>query len=110
MSLMKHIHRYKQLHRLIGKGKTGDSKKLATKMGVTERQVYNYLKELRDMNIPVAYDPVWETYYYTQPVCFEFMYGVVPLTDQELTETHAGCGTGILEPVKNNWLTEILFQ
>ena len=110
MSLIDNIHRYSQLHLLINRGATGNGKQLATKMGITERQVYNYLQELREMNIPISYDPVRETYYYTQPVRFEFMYGVVPLTDQELSDTDGGCCITSLKKIKNNWLTEILFQ
>jgi predicted DNA-binding transcriptional regulator YafY len=110
MSLIDNIHRYSQLHLLINRGATGNGKQLAIKMGITERQVYNYLQELREMNIPISYDPVRETYYYTQPVRFEFVYGVVPLTNQELSDTDGGSCGASLKKIKNNWLTEILFQ
>lgn len=90
MSLNDQIQRYRQLHHLISKGATGNAKQLAVKLGVTERQVYNYLNELRDMNIPIEYDPVWQTYYYTKPVHFEFFYGIIPLSDSDLTQIDGG--------------------
>ncbi|AEI49558.1 helix-turn-helix domain-containing protein [Runella slithyformis] len=90
MPLTEQIQRYRKLHHLISKGTTESPKQLAVKLGVTERQVYNYLKELRDMNIPIEYDPVWQTYYYTQPLHFEFTYGITPLSNTDLTHIDGG--------------------
>ncbi|WP_428657435.1 HTH domain-containing protein [Runella sp.] len=105
MSLTSQIQRYKQLHQLIIKGATGSAKQLADKLGITERHVYNYLKELREMNIPIEYDPIWQTYYYTQPVHFEFSYGITPLNDSDLNTIEGGGSTKyqaekIISPLK----------
>lgn len=109
MTLLKNVQRYKQLHSLIKRGATGNAKELAYKMGITERQVYNYIQELRDLDIPIQYDTVHSTYYYEKPVHFEFFFGVLPLSDTELNQTEGG-SIYFWEDVKNNCLTEILFQ
>ena len=109
MSLLKNIQKYKYLHSLINRGCTGNAKELANKLGVTERQLYNYIQELRELNIPIAYDNIGYTYYYEKPVRFEFYFGVTPLNDQELNKTDGGF-IHFFESEKNNWLTEILFQ
>ncbi len=58
MSLIHSILRYQQLHQLIEKSGTGTAKQLAQKLGITERQVYYYLQELREMGLPIAYDTI----------------------------------------------------
>ncbi|WP_051211064.1 HTH domain-containing protein [Runella zeae] len=90
MPLLKNIEKYKQLHSLIKKQATGNAKELAYKMGITERQVYNYIQELRDLDIPIRYDTIHSTYYYEKPVHFEFFFGVLPLTGSELSKTEGG--------------------
>ena len=90
MALFSQLDRYTRLHLLIRRAATGSAPEPATKLGISERQVYNYLQELRDMGLPIAYDNFRATYHYTRSVRFEFIIEIQPLTDTELKEINGG--------------------
>ena len=90
MALLSQLDRYTRLHLLIRRAATGSAPELATKLGISERQVYNYLQELRDMGLPIAYDNFRATHHYTRSVRFEFIIEIQPLSDTELKEINGG--------------------
>ena len=112
MALFSQLDRYTRLHLLIRRAATGSAPELATKLGISERQVYNYLQELRDMGLPIAYDNFRATYHYTRSVRFEFIIEIQPLSDTELKEINGGSppapGGGAKNPLHKQWETESL--
>lgn len=47
----------KRLHELLMTERTGTPKELASKLGVSERSVYNYISYMKnEMNAPISYD------------------------------------------------------
>lgn len=57
-----------RLHELISKKQTGNPDQLASKFNCHRSTVLNWIKELRSVNLPVAYCKSMCTYYYTHTV------------------------------------------
>ena len=58
------IQRLNRLDHLISLKRTGNPSECATKMGVSERSLYDYLKLIKDMGAPVRFSRARGTYYY----------------------------------------------
>jgi hypothetical protein len=71
--IQKLSNRFRFLDSLIRKRATGSPKELAQRLGITERAWHKIRDELvNDLNLPLAYDPVRKTYYYTEEGQFIF--------------------------------------
>ena len=57
---------------LIRKGKTGCAEKLAEKIGMSRRPLFEILEELRDQGIPIEYSKEAESYEFKAEVKFLF--------------------------------------
>lgn len=55
MSFVKHIRIYRQLLCLMELKTTGTPKVLAEKIGVSERQVYHYLNDMKTLGYKIEY-------------------------------------------------------
>lgn len=78
-------NRFSYLDSLVRMQATGCPKKLAERLGITERAWYKIRDELiNDLNVPLAYDSQRQTYYYTQrgQLIFRFQ----PATTNSLEE------------------------
>lgn len=65
--IQKLINRFAYLDLLIRKRATGSPKELATRLGITERAWFKIRDELvNELDLPLAYDPNRQTYYYTE--------------------------------------------
>jgi transcriptional antiterminator len=59
----------KRLHEFVITERTGTPKELASKLGVSERSVYNYISYMKnEMNAPITYDNQKGNYCYKR-VC-----------------------------------------
>ncbi len=78
MSLTKTIEKISHLDFLIRNRKTGRALELAVKVGVSERTIFNYLRELRDLGVPVSWSRAEKSYIYEDPgqilFCFQSEY------------------------------------
>jgi transcriptional antiterminator len=55
----------KRLHEFVITEQTGTPKELASKLGVSERSVYNYISYMKnEMNAPINYDNQKGNYFY----------------------------------------------
>lgn len=70
-SIMKLLNRLHQINNLIQRQSTGSPKQLAERLGLSERQVHNYITELREIGLPIEYCRWRQTYFYRTPVHFE---------------------------------------
>jgi transcriptional antiterminator len=66
MSFLKHITLYENLKKLIEAEKTGSPLQLAEKLNISERQVYNYIKEMNHCGENIAYCKKRQTYHYNR--------------------------------------------
>ena len=89
-------NRFAYLDTLIRKQATGSPKDLAERLGMTERGWYKLRDELiNDLHVPLAYDPVRQTYYYTQEgqLLFQFL---KKLDNESMEKIEGGRLTGSL--------------
>jgi predicted transcriptional regulator len=62
MSLKKYVEIYQRLHLLIERQATGTPAELAIKMGVSQRQTANYVRDLRDLGDRIEFNPSVQSY------------------------------------------------
>ena len=61
------INQYiRQIDSLIRHEHTGTAEEFAEKLGISERTLQNYLQQLREIGVDIAYDYYNKTYKYTQ--------------------------------------------
>lgn len=90
MTINKYVNRLRQINQLIRQQRTGSPKELATKLGISERQVYNSVDYLRDKEVPISYCRIRKTYYYSEPVDLRISLSLVNLSTQETKEIDGG--------------------
>lgn len=90
MTINKYVNRLRQINQLIRQQRTGSPKELATKLGISERQVYNSIDYLREKEVPVSYCRLRKTYYYSEPVDLRISFILVNLSTQETKEIDGG--------------------
>ncbi len=66
MTAIKYIDRLKQIDRLVRLRSTGSPNELAVKLGISERSVYDLLKDLRELGAPLAWDFYSNSYIYIE--------------------------------------------
>lgn len=68
MQLIETLRRVEYLNYLIKNRATGTPQYLASKLELSERQVYRLLDELREIGLPIKYSQIQESYYYEEEV------------------------------------------
>ncbi|MBN1157908.1 MAG: hypothetical protein JXA61_00890 [Bacteroidales bacterium] len=64
MSMFKNISRLEWIDQLIRQERTGNPPAFAKRIGVSVRQLYNILDEMKDLGLPVHYCRLRRTFYY----------------------------------------------
>jgi len=77
MTIFKNPERAKQIDQLIRLKATGTPKELAEKIGVSERLLYYYLNEMKELGAPIYYDKERCCYCYSEEVKFEFGFRII---------------------------------
>ena len=90
MKTVKQFFRIQNLHRLIKCEQTGSSKDLAHKLHISERQLFNILKELRIMGVPIIYSRKLKSYKYQSECELEIHISIKILTDKEVIDIFGG--------------------
>lgn len=72
---MKHefLERFQNIDTLIQEHKTGTPADLAQTIGVSKRTIYKYIRVMKNLGAPIAFNAMTRTYYYTIEgsfVCF----------------------------------------
>ena len=65
MPAIRFINRLKIIDQLIKLQATGSPKQLAEKLEISERQIYNYLDNLRELGADLKFDKLKNSYVYT---------------------------------------------
>ena len=73
MKFIQQLEMLDRLHCLIRRRGTGSPKSLAKRLEVSERTVYNLLDIMRDLGAEITYCRCSKTYYYEEPVEFQFL-------------------------------------
>lgn len=96
MNLNKYLSRLQKLDQLIRQNQTGTPKELAHKLGISERQAYNYIEEMKDLGLPVFYDRYRKSYCYEEPVQLSIDISFHNLTSGEIIKIEGGRHLGAI--------------
>jgi predicted DNA-binding transcriptional regulator YafY len=88
--IFKQLNRLQQIDQLIRQKRTGNATNLAAKLGISRRQAYNWLDELRDLGLEIEYIRDIESYVYTKPCKLDITFKVVELSEKEASYINAG--------------------
>ncbi len=64
MSLLKYIERLKRMDDLIRRKATGCADEFASKLGISKSQLYDELKEMKELGAPLEYCQTRKSYIY----------------------------------------------
>ncbi len=90
MKNLKQIERLRQVHELVKINNTGDPGTLAARLHISERQLYNCLEHLKELDAPLYYDRKHKTYYYSEPFDLLVNVSVQVMVHDELRSIYAG--------------------
>lgn len=74
MSLLKYIERLKRMDDLIRRKATGCADEFATKLGISKSQLYDELKEMKELGAPIEYCPTRKSYVYSAEARLTFTF------------------------------------
>ena len=63
---IKYIDRLKRINRLIHLNATGNPKEFASKLDISERQLYRYLNDLKEIGLNIIFDYNKNSYIYLE--------------------------------------------
>ena len=70
--IFKHLNRLQHMDQLIRQRRTGNADALARKLGISRRQVYYWLEELKDMGLEIDYSREAVSLIYLKPYKMDF--------------------------------------
>lgn len=90
MNPMKYFEIMERMDQLIRLESTGDAFAFSEKLGISRRQLYYYVEELRSMGLPVCYNRHSKTFYYSVKCRLKIQITVRELSDSENTDYNGG--------------------
>jgi predicted DNA-binding transcriptional regulator YafY len=91
MNFIKQIERIQKVNHLIRLQRTGTPEELASKLGVSKRQLYNVLDFLKENGASLVYSRERQTFYYREKdFNMEIVFSIRPLVKDEIHETTGG--------------------
>ena len=76
MNLIDQIYRLKRIHHLIRRKATGPPCQFSEKLGISDRQLYRLLDELKSYGLPIEYCRHRQSYYYSHEVEVEISFEI----------------------------------
>jgi hypothetical protein len=105
MKTLKQLEYLRKTHKLIKLADTGTPLEFANKLHLSQRQLYNILEKLKEMEAPLQYCRKSTTYYYSNDFDLLVNISVQILIDEELKTIYAGHTV-----LAQNYLTARLVQ
>jgi len=90
MKTLKQLERLRRIHELIKQANTGNPKELAIQINISERQVYNCIEYLKEVEAPIVYNRKTNTYYYTADFDLLVNVSVQVMINEEIRNIYAG--------------------
>ena len=85
MSAFDYLNRLERIFFRIKNGSSGNPDMLSDLIGISKRQLFNDITELKDMGVPIAYSRQQQRYYLKQSCDLKFDFSVIFLEAEELT-------------------------
>ena len=90
MKTIKKIEQLKKVHKLIKRESTGSPKELASRVNVSERQIFIILEQLREMEAPIRFNRRTNTYFYDDDFELLINISVQVMQREKLLSIYAG--------------------
>ncbi|MEQ9285519.1 MAG: hypothetical protein RIG77_01345 [Cyclobacteriaceae bacterium] len=101
MSVVKFIHRLERINDLIRRGATGNPSQFASRLQISESRLYEILKELRSLGLPIIFSHTCNSYRYEGDAGIEVKIFGRPLREKEMEESIGGMGLSPYHNTKN---------
>lgn len=72
MKIYENLTLMERIDRLTRLKATGTPKELANRLDISERSLYNLIKQMKSLGAPIEYNKARNSYQYTTPVTFKF--------------------------------------
>lgn len=82
-----------RIDQLIRQERTGDSFEFSGRLGLSRRQLYYYLDEMKDMGLPISYNRRGKTFYYEKQCRLRIHVSITELEDSEERNLFGGMKT-----------------
>jgi hypothetical protein len=89
MNPMKYFDLMERMDQMIRMENTGDAFEFSERLGISRRQLYYYVDELREMGLPLSYNRCAKTYFYERRCRLKIDISVRELGDSDL-RNHSG--------------------
>jgi hypothetical protein len=87
---MKYFDLMERMDQLIRFENTGDSNEFSEKLGISRRQLYYFVEELKVLGLPLSYDRKLKTFYYEKDCMLKIEISIKELGDSELRNYGGG--------------------
>jgi len=87
LTLIEKIRQISRLHLLIERKATGSPAKLARRLELSERSIYNLIDQMKSLGAPIEYSQSAQSYQYREAVEFHFGF---QLNNKERSELKGG--------------------
>ncbi|MCP4459375.1 MAG: hypothetical protein GY816_15340 [Cytophagales bacterium] len=88
MAFTKYFLRMKRMHLFIKRSATGTPEQFAEKMNMSRSALMRTLSEMKELDAPICYDPIKESYYYCEEV--ELLVGFTQLGESQMHKRRGG--------------------
>lgn len=83
MKLFEQIERLNLIHMLVDKERTGSPEYFAQRLGISKRQLYNIIDDLKLYGAPIRYNPLINSYCYKKEFLLKIDVKMQLLTEKE---------------------------
>jgi predicted DNA-binding transcriptional regulator YafY len=98
MSAIRYINKILRINTLVKLRATGNPRELADKLGISERSVYEYISNMKELGAPIAYSYSHNSYIYYEEgdLVIGFSYEMI---NNEESESISGGGRNLSLPI-----------
>ncbi|HLT94843.1 MAG TPA: hypothetical protein VKZ56_09800 [Membranihabitans sp.] len=105
MNLIDQIFRLKRIHHLITTKSTGPPCAFSRKLGISNRQLFRLLDELKTYGLPIEYCRHRQSYFYAHEVKVDISFEIIENGRSRIF----GGKSGHVDNSKNQWETDYLW-
>lgn len=90
MNPMKYFELMERMDQLIRLESTGDASEFSERLGISRRQLYYYVDEMKDLGLPVCYNRNSKTFFYAKSCRLKIDISVRELNDPDRENLSGG--------------------
>lgn len=110
MPAMKFINKLLRINKLVKLRATGSPRELADKLGISERSVYEYIHEMKELGAPIAFSYSHNSYIYYEAGELLIGFSEDIISKKEATIIYGGCHNWIFSGSFNKFSQNIKFN